>query len=238
MKEIPSEKTRAESTSGDTPGASGASSARCTCERCGLYRWYPPMMLVSTVLTAAFCWMYITKPVFLSTPAGREIETRSTIQERRPADTGTPAAHTASKGKLDPALDRLPGDPGSGEENSPVEELLQENLKPLVVEREGPVRFKPVPAGGGAGPPRFRPPAAGRGAGPVVVRRDFPPEPLVIIREQPELTSEGQQPAEDHVVPVGSGVDSDSEEFQVRASLLAEFLPPGQNENVSANPKP
>ena len=84
---------------------------QCACQRCGLYRWYPPLMLMTTALAAVFCWMYITKPVFLSAPAHQPLNTPPAIQEKRPVREDEPTRHTAGGGNLDPAIARLPGDP-------------------------------------------------------------------------------------------------------------------------------
>ena len=36
---------------------------------CRLYRWYPPLLVTSTVMAGVFCLMYVTKPVFIEAPA-------------------------------------------------------------------------------------------------------------------------------------------------------------------------
>ena len=222
-------------------GMESALPARCTCQRCGLYRWYPLMMLGSTALAAVFCWMYITKPVFLSAPSGQTHDAHPAIQEKRPIEHGEPAPHTAHGGNLDPALGHLPGDPAPETSSPPVEELLGEELKPLVVKRECPSLFEPIPKSELSGRSRSPSSGAAEGAAPIVIKRESAPEPLVIRREEENTARGEEQPGEDHVglvAPGEGGRNSDSEEFQVRASLLAEFSSGGKTSGVSPNRNP
>ena len=226
---------------GKAPGEASTPPARCTCQRCGLYRWYPPMMLGSTVLAAIFCWMYITKPVFLTAPSGQTLDPQPAIQEKSPVDEAVPAPHTAGRGNLDPALGRLPGDAAADSSTSPVEELLGAKLEPLVVEREVPSLFEPVPVNRPPGPVPFPSPATSKVAGPVVIKRDSAPEPLVIRMEEVEPARVQELPGEDRVKLVDAGErrqNSDSEEFQVRASFMAEFSSARKNSRAPSDLDP
>tara|TARA_B100001964_G_C14261286_1_gene615632 strand:- start:8231 stop:8920 length:690 start_codon:yes stop_codon:yes gene_type:complete len=183
---------------------------QCTCQRCGLYRWYPPLMLMTTALAAVFCWMYITKPVFLSAPSDQSLNTQPAIQEKRPIREDEPTPHTAGGGNLDPAIARLPGDPVLPDDSSARDGIPGEELKPLIVKRQGPSLFRAIPP-------------------------DEIPERKEIVLEAPgsgvvaEAGSEQDedQVPEEEVVSLVAGEegdqDSGSEEFRVHASFMAEF---------------
>ena len=182
----------------------------CSCQSCGLYRWYPPMMLLTTALAAVFCWMYITKPVFLTTPEDQLMDVRPAIQEKRPAQEDTPAPHTAGGGNLDPALGRLPGDPATGDEGSPAAEIPGEELKPLIVKRRGPSLFRPIPSD------------------EMPARKGIAAEilELGVDEEGGSGQDENRVSEEDDVRSVArgqGGQDSSSEQFRVHASFMAEF---------------
>ena len=185
----------------------------CSCSRCSLYRWYPPLMLLSTVLAGVFCWMYISKPVFLSAPSeGPRADPLPAFQETSPAriqgDLAPPTAE--SSGTLDPAVASLPGDTIDLATVAPVGgALLGEELKPLVVKREGATLFKPF------------------------VINEIPPgsslaEPAPSVVSNGEETGVGQPPGssgepgadQESVRPEAS---SDEEDYRVRASFMAEF---------------
>ena len=192
------------------PGMEDSSQmGRCICQHCGLYRWYPPMMLMTTALAAVFCWMYITKPVFLAPPEDQFMDARPAIQERRPVHEDEPAPHTAGGGNLDPATGRLPGDPEMADEVSPAAEIPGEGLKPLIVNRRGPSLFRSIPP-------------------------DEMPERKGIAGEVPPGVAEGGGSGQDEnpvsegdnmspVVGGKGGQNSSSEEFRVHASFMAEF---------------
>ena len=122
-----------------------------------------------------------------------------------------------------------------------MEELLGEELKPLVVKREGPSLFKPIPKSELSGRSRSPSSGAAEGVAPIVLKRESAPEPLVIRREEENPARGEEQPGEGHVglvAPGEGGRNSDSEEFQVRASLLAEFSSGGKTSGVSPNRNP
>ena len=197
----------------------------CACQRCGLYRWYPPMMLMTTALAAVFCWMYITKPVFLSTPAHQPLNTRPAIQEKRPVREDEPTRHTAGGGNLDPAIARLPGDPAPTGDSSAGEEIPGEELKPLIVKRQGPSLFRAIPPGEMPG------------------RREIAVEAPEVgdAAEAGSGQDENQVPEEDVVSLVAGGEggqNSSSEEFRVHASFMAEFLSVQQKGDSQLDLKP
>ena len=198
---------------------------QCPCQRCGLYRWYPPMMLMTTALAAVFCWMYITKPVFLSTPADLPLNTRPAIQEMRPVREDEPTPHTARAGNLDPAIARLPGDPAPTGDASAGDEIPGEELKPQIVKRQGPALFRPIPSG------------------EIPERREIvvPGSGLRAAAEAGSGQDEDQIPAEDVVSLVAGGEggpNSSSEEFRVHASFMAEFSSPQQKGDNQPDLKP
>jgi hypothetical protein len=170
-------------------------------------------MLLSTVLAGVFCWMYISKPVFLSAPnEGPRADPLPAFQETGPAriqgDLAPPTAE--SSGTLDPAVASLPGDTIDLATVDPVGgALLGEELKPLVVKREGATLFKPfvineIPPGSSPSEPA-----------PSVVSND---EETGV--EQPPRSS-GEPVADQEVArPEAS---SDEEDYRVRASVMAEF---------------
>lgn len=198
---------------------------QCACQRCGLYRWYPPMMLMTTALAAVFCWMYITKPVFLSTPAHQPLNTRPAIQEKRPVREDEPTSHTAGGGNLDPAIATLPGDPAPTDDSSARDEIPGEELKPLIVKRQGPALFRAIP-------PDEMP-----------ERREITVEApgLVAAAEAGSGQDENQVPEEDVVSLVAGGEggqNSSSEEFRVHASFMAEFSSVQQKGDSQLDLKP
>lgn len=98
----------------------GRDGEACACPKCGLYRWYPPLLLLSTIMAGVFCWMYVTKPVFLA-----------------------PAQH-AAPGAVQPAIKDNEPTPGmqSGEpQTAEVERALDPALAPSIMNRpeESPV---------------------------------------------------------------------------------------------------
>ena len=197
----------------------------CACQRCGLYRWYPPLMLMTTALAAVFCWMYITKPVFLSAPAHQPLNTPPAIQEKRPVREDEPTRHTAGGGNLDPAIARLPGDPAPTGDSSAGEEIPGEELKPLIVKRQGPSLFRAIPPGEMPGRRKIavEAPALGDAA------------------EAGSGQDEDQIPGEDVVILVADGdggQNSSSEEFRVHASFMAEFSSPQQKGDNHPDLKP
>ncbi|HJM64072.1 MAG: hypothetical protein QF405_04700 [Roseibacillus sp.] len=165
---------------------------------------------MTTALAAVFCWMYITKPVFLSAPSDQSLNTQPAIQEKRPIREDEPTPHTAGGGNLDPAIARLPGDPVLPDDSSARDGIPGEELKPLIVKRQGPSLFRAIPP-------------------------DEIPERKEIVLEAPgsgvvaEAGSEQDedQVPEEEVVSLVAGEegdqDSGSEEFRVHASFMAEF---------------
>ena len=214
------------SASGMKPGTEESKRAgSCSCQSCRLYRCYPPMMLITTALAAVFCWMYITKPVFLTTPEDHLMDARPAVQEKRPVEEDKPTSHTAGVGNLDPALGRLPGDPAMVDDLSPEDEIPGEKLKPLIVNRRGPSLFRPIPSHEMSG-------------GKEIAR-----EPLeaAVAEEGSSGPGENQVSEEYDVSPVGArqeGQDSGSEEFRVNASIMAEFSAVEQKGGSRSNFKP
>ncbi len=199
--------------------------SQCTCPRCGMYRCYPALMLLSTILAGVFCWMYVTKPVFLSSPDNRQhMEAQPAIQEVVPERIqGDLSAPTAGlRGNLDPAGASLPGDSAlTGEVDSETSEGAGETLRPLVVRRKGPALFRPFVAGetGGERPSPKEP----------VERDPAAVHPGVAIEEavvQEPMKGEGRVPRSE----LSEG-RSDQEDYQVRASVMADFSLAGSGRN-------
>ena len=187
-----------------------------------MYRWYPPMMLMTTALAAVFCWMYISKPVFITAPAEQPMEIRPAIEDEQPVPRGQPAAHTAGGGILDPAIGRLPGDPVGDHEGPPEADIPMEELKPLIVKRRGPSLFRPIPANGIS-------------------------ERTGIVVEDPGPGTPEQDGGDWDPVPEDSGpgpggggkdgYDSGSQELRVHASFMAEFSPIGPESDAQPDLK-
>ena len=195
--------------------------SQCTCSRCGMYRWYPGLMLLSTILAGVFCWMYVTKPVFLSAPVDRQqMEAQPAIQELVPeriqGDLSPPTA--GLRGNLDPALANLPGDPAPiATVDSGTSELPGDEFQPHFGGRKGPTLFRPlVVEGTGGEKPSPKEPAG----------RDLVAADRAVTSEE----SVGQEPINAEVavprlkLPEGR---SDQEDYQVRASFMAEFSSAG-----------
>lgn len=199
--------------------------SQCTCPRCGMYRWYPALMLLSTILAGVFCWMYVTKPVFLSAPDDRRhMEAQPAIQEVVPeriqGDLSPPTA--GLRGNLDPAVARLPGDSAPiGEVDSRTSELPGETLQPLVVRRKGPALFRPFVVGrtGGEGP-----------SSKELAEGDLAAvHPGVTIEEAGvQEPMKGEETVRRLELPKER---SDQEDYQVRASFMAEFSSAGSGRN-------
>ncbi len=167
-------------------------------------------------MAAFFCWMYIKKPVFLSTPSDQKsIEALPAIQEGRPMELkdelSTPTAE--SVGRIDPAIANLPGD--SVTESllgSPMNDGLGSGLKPLLVRREGSPLFRPL----------------GRDTLPQLTEDSPVGRERVSTRGPGQIQNANDEAGEEveveNLVPLGEGgrpVDSD--DYQVHASFMAEF---------------
>lgn len=207
----------------DKAEAGSKATGACSCSRCGLYRWYPPLMLASTLMAGVFCWMYITKPVFLSEPRDAyQDEAQPAYHEGNPthADEDTlDSPPTAKKTRtLDPAGSGLPGD--STPEPEIVREappaglpLLSSDMKPVRVQRDGPPLFQPfvirVPAS-----------SSETETGDDEVRTE---QPLVTLSNEPdEPNEEVGGEADEQPVSVESEAGAE-EDYQVQASFMAEF---------------
>lgn len=177
-----------------------ASEGRCSCPKCGIYKWYPPLLMLSTLLAGVFCWMYISKPVFLTQP--REtfpVEARPAFQEGSPASdaelTDPPTAERG--GELDPAIEGLPGEAGGSLEGEIVAgAVLSNEMRPLRVKREGPLLFKPFVLGLNS--------PEGEGEG------------------EEEVAAEGGSESESESAEADSG-SGEVENYRVQASFMAEF---------------
>lgn len=70
---------------------------------------YPWMLLASTAVAGAFCYLYLTKPVIIAPPAGSPAASGpSPAVVKAPL---IPAGTSPSIASIGPASDRLPGDP-------------------------------------------------------------------------------------------------------------------------------
>ena len=123
------------------PGAPGVSG-------CRLYRWYPPLLVVSTVMTAVFCMLYVTKPVFIEAPNSSLPEQFTVpVYAEQIADAGDVSAPDGGRAvipvHLDPGLSSIPGEPapepGSEAGVPPIAEL-----EPLTVPKARKPLFQPM----------------------------------------------------------------------------------------------
>ena len=198
-------------------------SERCNCQRYGIFRWYPPMMFITTAAAAVFCWMYVTKPVFVTEPARQSLDIEPVIQDQAPVEESEPVLHTAALGMLDPDIGSLPGDHAPPGKEGEDDEIPGEELKPLIVKRQGPPLFHPVP-------PDEMPRRTG-------------------IAETSSATTEGDAandgPVRNQVVTQGIASpgrgreireDSASGNFHVHASFMAEFSAVEQTRKKQSQP--
>ena len=187
------------------------SSAPCKCQRCSISRWYPPMMLASTALTAVFFWMYITKPVFLPVAPIAPLSPDPVIRGQEPVLEAEKELYISSRNTLDPGTSTLPGE----SEDQPVlpdqEQISGDKLRPLIIKRNGPSLFRP-----------FTPVASpDRAAG----------EADPGIRESAAVGDKGAERV-DGSPRKGRSLDSedettgrlDSGDLRVHASIMGEFL--------------
>ena len=115
---------------------------------CTLYRWYPPLLVVSTVMAGVFCLLYVTKPVFLEAPNFRRPE-----QFNVPVNAGQIAKSDEGVDRdlggtiipvhLDPGFSSLPGDSGVDEGLIQGVPPIAE-LEPLNVPRASKPLFEPL----------------------------------------------------------------------------------------------
>jgi hypothetical protein len=87
----------------------------CGCNDCSLYRWYPPLLIVSTLLAGLFCLLYLTKPVKVVAPVEEGGGMAPVVvpgQPEQPAARPHEIAESkVDESRLDPLLGALPGDP-------------------------------------------------------------------------------------------------------------------------------
>ena len=186
----------------------GESSAPHRCQHCRVSRWYPPMLLASTALTAVFFWMYITKPVFFPASPPAPESTTEGQELIREAET-TP--YLASQHKLDPWASTLPGEVQGQPVGVEEEEISGDRLRPLIVKRSGPSLFRP-----------FNPEASsGRSAGETDsgIRES---EPVSDKRPERVDVSGGEDRSPDN--ENSSARLLDSGHLQVHASIMGEFM--------------
>ena len=198
-------------TPGRRPGAGPSKvSERCNCQRCGLLRWYPPMMFITTAAAAVFCWLYVTKPVFVTGSMEQSSDIEEISQDQAPVDDQKPVFHTAATGMLDPGVGALPGDHAPPDEMLGEDNIPAEELKPLIIRRQGPSLFHPVPL-------EEMPGRTGADeASPAIVKGD-------VVHDR----SGRNQIVIEEVASPGGGAevreDSASGDFHVHASFMAEF---------------
>ncbi len=183
-------------------------SAPSKCQHCRVSRWYPPMLLASTVLTTVFFWMYITKPVFspVSPPAPN-----STIQGQDQIQADETKLHLVSQSNLDPGTSTLPGDLQSQPMGTDQEEISGDRLRPLIIKRNGPSLFRPFTQEASSGPSAGEADSRIRKSGPVSDKR--PEKAEVSGGESGSSDSESS-----------SAERSDSGDLHVHASIMGEFM--------------
>lgn len=102
---------------GEDTAGSGCAGGACSSSGCTLYRWYPPLLVVSTLMAGIFCALYLTKPVRLVNPANPPVPEGSEASAPDPAsdpsapvgDPGYGEMAEAGHAHLDPMLGGLPG---------------------------------------------------------------------------------------------------------------------------------
>lgn len=184
-------------------------SERCNCQRCGLLRYYPPMMLITTAAAAVFCWLYVTKPVFVTGVMEQPPVVEEISQDQAPRDEHEPVFHPEVTGALDPGIGTLPGDEVPPDGKFGEDHIPAEELKPLIVKRQGPSLFRPIP------------------------REEMPPKmgvaearPAILKGDAHDRTDRNQSAIEEVVSSGGGGEvreDRASGDLHVHASFMAEF---------------
>lgn len=201
-------KLTGEETESDSP--SGAVNSD-RCQRCTVSRWYPPMMLASTALTVVFFWMYINKPVFSPVPSITPLRPEPAIQSKEPARAPEIESYITSRNTLDPAALRLPTETKSQSEISDRERVSGDELRPLIIKRNGPSLFRRFPAG----------------AAPEQVTEEEAPsnrESETGSNERGERTDVGRLEGVNSDSDLGTTGDPDSRDLHVHASVMGEFL--------------
>ena len=171
---IPSRET--DGGSGGPQGGQAAEDSRCTCRRCRLYRWYPPMLVASTVMTALFCFMYLTKPVFLQAPNQTlggservEIQDHNIVRNEGPGEVVPESVEIPKmRPQLDPDLSVFPptqprvvdpvlmaiADPGYQEPPAPVIPAAEVAM-PVRIDVASHKTSEPIQGAGGFQPMRI-----------------------------------------------------------------------------------
>lgn len=188
-------------------GGGGKGCGTEQCPRCNLYGWYPPLLLLSTAMAGIFCWMYVTKPVFLSpSSSGNPASINPAVDHREggpfadgvepktasvPARAETVATMSPRRGvpsrtepkavRLDPELATLPGE-------SPSALPSAQELEPLRPASRG--LFRPLePAEvAEAAPPDNAPIISDSSGGPIRIERSESVAPIRIVQRAPEET--------------------------------------------------
>ena len=158
------------------------------CSSCDLYKWYPPLLLLSTIMAGVFCCLYLTKPVFV-VPAGGGAPV-----------SGSPAVELYHSGEeesdLEPKTAQVPAplnpEQGSLPGEDPAAAPLPGGLQPLRGAGEGGATFRPL--AGDATAKGTLPPQqviiGGVQSEPIRVDRDVSSQqPLRIVQRIPDTTS-------------------------------------------------
>lgn len=84
---------------------------------CPVQRMYPWLLAASTCVAAAFCLLYITKPVILPAPHSPDLQSHTNI---RSALAAAPSSAPSGASSLLPTSDSLPGDASQPVKPSPA----------------------------------------------------------------------------------------------------------------------
>ncbi len=183
----------------------------CGCKRCGVTRWYPPMMLASTALTAVFFWMYITKPVFSPLPGFTPLGPDPSPQSLERPGEAEVESYITSRNNLDPGALKVPGKTHSQPEISDREIVSGDELRPLIIKRNGSSLFR-----------RFLPRASPDRASEEEVRGSREGEAGSNEREERADVSRWKSVSPES--DIGKVGDPDSGDFHVHASVMGEFM--------------
>ena len=190
---------------------SGGADSTCSCQRCSLYRWYPPMMLASTTLTAVFFWMYVTKPVLSPALDLNPLTLEPSFEETGSGSEEGTDSYAATPAILDPGVGLLPGDLEKETGALAEEEISGETLRPLIIKRNGPSLFRRfTPASVSEQPPQKIPSG---------FREDeVGPEES---EARADLNQNDEVDLKRHMQSPGN---QDSGDLRVHASIMGEFL--------------
>ncbi|NNC88146.1 MAG: hypothetical protein HKN82_06760 [Akkermansiaceae bacterium] len=174
--------------SGNDDEAACATHATVACTTCNLYKWYPPLLLLSTIMAGVFCCLYLTKPVFLApsgdgypgavSPAVETMPSPLEEDDLEPKTAQIPA-------RMNPEMGALPGE-------SRAEPPAVAGLQPLITTPRPQGLFRPLAPAAAPDPEDTPEPliVMGGESEPIRIQRTAPIQPMRIVRRIPDPVEE------------------------------------------------